>query len=316
MISVENLHEQASQSCHKPYLVKEAGVQDISYSFLGSDYFSDMRSHLSDNKLNQLAEFAEILEMPKTFGKFNSEKHYLDTYQLVTKSSDELRHRGFFYLKNILSRLRSRHKFLDVGPGNGELLCWIGNQFKHVSAIDYNQEALENLNANRNLLKKSIYLEKKQASILDLDLPQNSYDLASLAHVLYYIPQERWLEVIKKLYGALKVGGHLVIVLSGDRNGKAALMKHFGGAPLSSDNLVFQINKQLKAKVSVFESYEFYRSLSFTAILHIAGFFLADTQAIAREEELIQYVNEHFYDQQGGYYLSSQQKFIVVQRLA
>ncbi len=111
-------------------------------------------------------------------------------------------------LNKILSILdpKKGEKILDAGAGTGNLAVLIENKSAQVIALDFSKEALE------------IYKNKNPNAIVclhDLTKPlpfdDNYFDKIVSNNVIYNIPREKRLEVIKELKRVLKPGGLIVI---------------------------------------------------------------------------------------------------------
>jgi SAM-dependent methyltransferase len=296
------------------YLEQDMAIEKISYSLLPENYFSNLKNHLTAKGLQLLSEQAKKIPVPPRFGEIIDDNHYLQTLEFVLNSTIETKHRCLFFLKNILPRLQSYDALLDVGVGDGQLTNLISRNFKLVTAMETNKVALDNLGAKKKIIKKNATLHKIHGSILNTKLPDNHYDLGVLSHILYYIDQSKWLETIENAYKTIKPGGFIAIVLSGDGRGKADLIKYFGGNPLGIDNLIKDCSNKFNTDIEVFESNETFYAKNMSSMLHIAGFFLRDSEATATHKELEAYLNLHHRKHKNKFEMTSQQKFILIHK--
>lgn len=286
---------------------------DVPIHNLGGKFYHGARNEVTGLKLIELSHLARNIMEPKPYGKYFNEEHYLQTLDLVLGSTEETRHRGIFFLRKVLPYLTSKKTLLDVGPGCGTLTRWIGKDFNHITVVDNNLKIIENLNKGKRITRKKAELLKIQGSILDAKLPFNFYDLGVISHVLYYIDKDEWLNVVRHVYNAVKPEGMIVIALSGDQNGKAELIKHFGGELIDINYLAKTCSQQFGSScVKMFASNEAFYTLDITAMLHIAGFFLCDAHITATREELLTYLTKHCLMQNNRFELSTQQKFILI----
>lgn len=286
---------------------------DIKY--LEDDFYRGMRNELTLNKLQQLSILAQKIPEPRFFGTYFNDDHYAITVELMVGSITEARKIGIFLNRLVLPSLEAREKVLDVGPGDGYLIAWIGNKFKQVTAVDINKNFIEQLDVKKRILKRYLELIKIHGSILDVGLTANFYDLALLSHVLYYIDSEKWMSVVGNIYQSLKPNGIAVVVLGGDKFGKANLIKYYQGNPIDIDTLAHQcIAKYGSSNVQVFASKETVITKDIKAMLHIAGLFLHDVQVTATKESLTNYINRHCRIFENHFEMTTQQKFILIRK--
>jgi hypothetical protein len=291
----------------------QAPSQPISSIKLDSDFYKGTRNTLTPENLQKLADFASTIPEPELFGTFKDEMHYKMTLQLMLGSTLETRHRGIFFRRIVLPALPQKNNLLDIGPGDGKLTSWIGNNFKTVTLLDPNKEIIDSLNMKSRLLKKYISIKKIERSILEAAIPDNHYNLILLSHILYYIPRSQWQATINKAYQATKIRGLTAIVLSGDHFGKDKLIRHFGGNSIDIDSLFKECSSLYGANnVKIFASKEVIITASFLAMLHIAGFFLNDAKVSTTKESLITYLRDNCQKNNGYYMMSTQQKFILI----
>jgi 1-acyl-sn-glycerol-3-phosphate acyltransferase len=111
-------------------------------------------------------------------------------------------------LNKILSILdpQKGEKILDAGAGTGNLAVLIENKSAQVIALDFSKEALEiykNKNPNATICLHDL--------TKPLPFDDNYFDKIVSNNVIYNIPREKRLEVIKELKRVLKPGGLIVI---------------------------------------------------------------------------------------------------------
>lgn len=284
-----------------------------SNAILDASFYRGMRNTLTARKLDLNIELAKKIKKPSVFGVFDNESDYLETLELFLESTLETRHRGIFFLRKVLPQLIHKNTLLDIGPGNGQLIKWVGNSFQEVTALDINRRALKLLNSQKKILRKHIKLTKINASLLDVELLPNKYDLVLLSHILYYLSRIHWMEAVKKAYNSVRSGGILAIVLNGDNLDKLHLTKYFNGELISIEDLVHCCRETFSnSKVEVFESVEFIKTLDLETMLKVAGFFLYDVNALVTEEELTRYINVFLKKTDGNYKINFAQKFILI----
>lgn len=287
----------------------------LDYQRLSEKFFNGMRNELTFHRLKKLASFARAIPEPNRIGRFNDELHYAKTLSLMLRSTSETRHLGLFFRRHILPSLLNKHSLLDVGPGDGQLTGWVGNHFRELTAVDNNQAVLDALNVKQKILRKKTSLTKCYDSVLDVQLAENTYDLALLSHVLYYVDSADWSLVVDDMLKTVKPGGKLVIALSGDAMGKARLIEYFGGDRLDIDTLsVACLAKYGEANVDTFSSKESVLGLDLNVMLHISGLFLYDKEVTASRWDILEYLERYHQHPDGYFEMTTQQKVIVIHK--
>ena len=284
----------------------------VSYQLLSDEFYQKAVNELTDENLRKLAHFSRTIETPKIPGKFNNEEHYLKTLSLVLESTHETRNRILFFLKEVLPVILPNGALLDVGPGNGSLTCAIAKHFSHITAVDLNHKVLTNI---EEILPDNIDYVKVGNSILNTTFEADYYDLAVMSHMLYYINQEHWLDVVRSAYKSLKKNGLLVIVLGGDELDKADLIKAFGGATLMTDQLALDcMNVFGYSNVRLCASDEAFVTYTKEAMYHVASFMLGDADVTALPNDLMDYIDKKFRQSNNYFEMTTRQKYILVRK--
>lgn len=282
------------------------------YQKLLDDCYQNHGNELTREKLQKYALFAQTIEDPLTYGKFQNEKHYLDTLHLVLESTLETRNRILFFLKKMLPLLKTTTSLLDVGPGDAELTLPLITYFDHLTAVDLNHRILSKL---KKLIPTKLDYLPIESCILEAQLHDSYYDLAVLSHNLYYIHPSDWLRVVEKTHQSLKHNGILVVVLGGDEAGKADLIRNFGGKTLEIDHLAMKCIESFgQENVDLYASDEIFASLSLDGMVHIAAFMLCDAGVTSTKKELEAYIASKLQCAEYGYKLTTRQKFIVIRK--
>lgn len=289
------------------------GVVSLDYQFFShNEGEQDVINELNHENLQKQAEFSETIENPYILGKFNSEQHYLKTLRLVLSSTHETRNRIVFCLNEILPLIPVDGSLLDIGPGDGSLTITLAHHFKQITMVDTNHHALNQL---KELLPSSINSTQITGSILNSDLKSDHYNLAVLSHMLYYIEPHLWLDIIKSVYQSLKENGVLVIILGGDELGKSELIQHFGGEVLGINPLAIQCRATFgESQVSLYASDESFVTYTQEAMLHIAGFMLADANISASKDDLNRYINQRLRNSASHFEMTTRQKYIIIKK--
>lgn len=278
----------------------------------GANYENNAGNELTWENLQKLSEFSKTIESPSIFGKFNNEQHYLDTLHLVLSSTHETRNRVLFCLNEILPQVPFKGSLLDVGPGNGALTKILAQHFKNITMIDINHHGLDQLQKS---LPSSIKTTSITGSILDVDVESEYYNLVVLSHMLYYIEPHLWLDIIKSTYRSLKEDGIIIIILGGDEQGKSDLIQTFGGQILAIDPLAIQCQNIFgRYRVQLYASDESFVTCTHEAMLHIAGFMLADANINASEDDLNSYITQKLKHSDNHYEMTTRQKYIIINK--
>lgn len=286
---------------------------NLKIKYLEENFYAGIRNELTLIKLKKLLAFAKNIPEPALFGTYINEKHYEQTVQLMLGSNTEARKIGIFLNRLVLPLLKTKDALLEVGPANGYMTTWIGNKFKYVTAVDTNKLFIEQLNVKKRILRRTRNLSKIHGSIVNVELIPNFYDLALISHVLYYVNRVEWMQAIENCYKAVKFNGVIVIVLGGDKFGKADLIRYYGGNPIDINELIKEcITKFGKENIDVFASKDVVVTKDLNAMLHIVGLFLNDANITATKKSLINYINQHCYLYDNYFEMTTQQKFILI----
>ncbi len=267
----------------------------------------------TEETLKQLDDFSKTIEEPWVIGQFNNEQHYLKTLELVLNSTLETYNRVEFFQNEIIPKMKIKKSLLDIGPGDGALTKTLATYFGNITAIDPNRHILYNL---QQFLPSGAHYSPINETILDVKFKSETYDLAILSHVLYYVSPLHWLEVVKSVYAGIKKEGYLVIVMGGDELGKAELIQNFGGNNLSIDELALNCCNEFGAyNTYLSASNEAFISLSKNAMFHIAAFMLGDVNITTHKDLLNQYIERKLKRSDDHFVMTTRQKYIVIQKM-
>jgi phospholipid N-methyltransferase len=282
----------------------------VKYAKIPKKFYRHIISPCQFNKrLECLKAFAKNLNDPPIFGKFHTYSDYLNTLQLLLKSTLETEHRCEFFKRKVYPIDCQGDKALEIGPGTGVLTKYLLVKFHHLTVIDKNKESLDLIVQLKEAESKVV--NTIHSSILEVKLKSLAYSMAVISHVLYYIDCKKWLTVIKNMFQALDHGGVLLIVMNEGLD-KSKLIRHFGGQDLDVDRLVIECMKQINASFELFVSKESYYALGITAMLHIAGLHLFDASTVATKGKLIQFIHEQCRIKDDLFRLDIKQKFILL----
>lgn len=125
---------------------------------------------------------------------------------------------GLSHLKNIVPE-----RLVDLGCGGGRNIGELLNKYPAAkgTAIDYSELSVAKASEYNKELISSGRLEVKQGNVAALELPDNTYDLATAFETIYFWPglEECFTGVAK----ILKDGGYFMIVNESDGTDAASL---------------------------------------------------------------------------------------------
>jgi hypothetical protein len=252
--------------------------------------------------------FVKNIDEPNVFGNFSSDKEYLQSVDLLIASTYEAEHRDEVIKRDIIPKLTSYKKLLDIGVGNGEATKFLGNFFENITVIDNSLDALSNLNSDDFIQSKP--LTKIHAPIIEAEIPDKNYDLIMMSHTLYYIPLELRSSLVDKLYNHLNDNGKLVFIFNEGMD-RYKLTSHFKGVNYLFKDFTNYSQKQYNA--DIIEHEESIETKNINVMQHIAGVCLKDAGATASKEELSEYLRlNHYNDQDEFYRIHMTQKFIII----
>ncbi len=248
-----------------------------------------IRSGLTPKRCSQIEEITRRIPLPNNLGHFYNEAHYVNTIDLFYLSTDESRHKKFYFLKNILPKIECKESILDIGCADGGLTKIIARPFKKVTILDTNLAALDGIRLPKHQHQK---ITKIHGSAEKVILPENKYDLIVISHVLYYIKPNEWPFVIRKLYNSLKENGQLIIVYSGDLD-KKAIIEHHGGYTKDFCKFYHKHISNKYEKICMDVSVENFILSNLRTAQHICNVFLDDGSTIADKDTVASYLNLH-----------------------
>ncbi len=111
------------------------------------------------------------------------------------------------HLGEILNSVRSRERFLDIGAGGGHLTIPLSGAFKRTTVVEPNARQAEFLR------RRCPAFEVHNVRFGEAELPAQAFDFVLCSHVLYYVNEALWPELVDRMYRLLAPGGRLAIVL-------------------------------------------------------------------------------------------------------
>jgi SAM-dependent methyltransferase len=124
---------------------------------------------------------------------------------------------------------------LEIGAGRGSIARWLGERVGpsgHVIALDLDTSLLTDLDEPN--------IEVVEGDLLDIELPEGSFDLIHARLVLMHIPERRL--ALRRIFSLLRPGGHVVLeeldwmaILTDPQPERIALFQAFNDALTTID---------------------------------------------------------------------------------
>lgn len=210
----------------------------------------------------------------------------------------------------VIASLEERERFLDIGAGGGHLTVPLSQQFEKTSVIEPNPVQAAYL--CRRCPDFTVYNE----SWLEAETGDERYDLVLCSHVLYYIPDDAWMETIAKMYRCLKPGGCLIIVLQSPLGEVANFFNGF----TQYDVPIIELSREVIGRygddavtLQYFQNEIYTESLE--DMVQIGLFLLLDRKFHARAGEVAAYFEKH-HKFGGGYRIRQDEILLAVRKLA
>jgi 2-polyprenyl-3-methyl-5-hydroxy-6-metoxy-1,4-benzoquinol methylase len=108
----------------------------------------------------------------------------------------------------LVQRFQSRGKLLDVGTGDGRFL-------RTCRDLGYEVVGTEVSEAGASYARRRGF-DVRMGQIIELDLPQESFDIITIWHVLEHVPDPG--AVLRKVYSLLRPDGILAIAVPNEEN--------------------------------------------------------------------------------------------------
>ncbi len=275
------------------------------------DYFPSDIFPSIETKMQQVNLLSSRKPRKAVYGVFNDNDEYLLSLDTLMASTYETEHRNYMLYHEIIAteRLPYGGKFLDVGIGNGDLTKFIGMFFSNITIVDTEPESLNNVPNQLGI--KNYNVTKINASILDESgVYATKYDFILLSHVLYYIPAEKIIPLIKKLYTLLNPSGYMLIIYnsSGDR---ADLLKYFNKSFKDLDPLDVNCSYDF-ASLTIYRSPEYLMADNINAMMNILDVCLNDSGTNITDKQLSDYLESGNYYENGYYKIGMQQNIVLI----
>ncbi|HJU09889.1 MAG TPA: class I SAM-dependent methyltransferase [Candidatus Binataceae bacterium] len=214
------------------------------------------------------------------------------------------------WLTNLVNGLRSHGLFVDAGAGDGSTTAALAKLFDRTIAIEPNSIL------RAELARRCPEAEILEATISDARIAAPA-DFVLCSHVLYYIPQNHWIDTLERLTSWLGAHGVAVLLLGNSNADVIALSREFFGKNIDLAPAV----EEFKARHNDFEILT--HTLNCEVVVDdlesactLTRFFLSDYPDWGRRitrPRVEEYVRRHFTDPR-GYRLSCDQDALTLRR--
>jgi hypothetical protein len=239
---------------------------------------------------------------PANSGKLHrfgwGDKDYERAFAALLKCSGERTH-VHAYLQEVLHGYPRDSHAVDWGAGSGDLTAWLLAHFDHVTAVEPSP-----------VFRACLARQCPDALIVDGTLsgyiPRCPVDVAIISHVFYHLPDHQWAACALRAARQLSERGVLLMMLKDPNSGCNRMLEHFG-APR------FNLVEQLQPLISGHGEFNYtldrvpgsFVTTHFEETLDIARLLLCDRDdgafsAMPDEAEFVDYVREHFWDEETG----------------
>ncbi|MGW7054234.1 class I SAM-dependent methyltransferase [Streptomyces sp. NPDC054887] len=239
---------------------------------------------------------------------------YRRAFELFLAGTDE-KSRTHARLAGIIAGLERRRLFLDVGAGEGVTTAHVGQHFERTVAVEPNPALGEKLR------ETCAYAHVVPETVERADFREEA-DLALLSHVLYYLPQDRWLPTVRRVLGWLAPGGTLLVMLQNPGSGCMRMVEHFTGARFDLRPLAHRLREHggdqaVDCTIETLRVH--YRTSHPAEALDVAEFMLnvptlRDVDPLPSRAALAAYVDRHFAGPDGTYTIAHTQDLLSVRR--
>lgn len=188
-------------------------------------------------------------------GEFFSNKSIENVYDNVSRDNKydtsvnfEKRTKGFM---RILAQVKlDKGTVLDLACGTGAIEVALKDRNMHILGVDNSSGMLE---IAQKKLKKWKNISFKKGNFMTVDLPNNRFDLITIAHAIRFVPQNSEEKFTQKIYRLLKQDGYFVVIVHDDNlfvRSYYALLSFMGAN--KKLNLSFQLKNILTEKLKPF----------------------------------------------------------------
>lgn len=237
---------------------------------------------------------------------FKNSLDYLKSVDILMKSTGNLKNRVHFLKKEVLPYLPSYDIMLDVGIGCGYLTKKLLPNFKKATLVESEKSFLEKFSFKGNTI-----IEKIHSQIENTKLPESTYNLIVLSHVLYHVKESDRLLLLDRVYQATTEGGFVVIIYE-DSPVRYKLTEHFGNKRFNSKIIFDHCKYNYDCFTFSFFNYEL-KCYYLEQMLEICKVYLNDAFVTANDNEIKKYINKYLYAS-GAYQLKATQSLIKIKK--
>ncbi|OEJ23833.1 hypothetical protein AR457_04285 [Streptomyces agglomeratus] len=221
------------------------------------------------------------------------------------------------HLARLVSRLARRRVFLDVGAGEGATTAHLGRHFERAVALEPSAAMREKL---REVCPDAVVVAEPVDGV---DLGEEA-DLVLLSHVLYYLPEDRWLPTLSRVLHWVAPGGTLLVMLQSPDNACMRMVEHFTGTRFDLRPSVGRLEAREPEKVAGWSLETLdarYRTDCFADAVDVAEFMvnvpgLPGLDPLPARADLAAYVDRHFARPDGTYVIGHAHDVLCVRRAA
>jgi SAM-dependent methyltransferase len=163
-------------------------------------------------KVGRFVQLLAIMVMkPRDLVEF-SRRYYRDTKSLERYGRTSLIEAGLTALeRSYLDQLpEKRGRLLLLGLGGGREAIALARMGFEITGVDFSSEMVEK--AKENTRRYGVEISALVQDFTNLDLPENSYDIAWLSAITYSaVPTRKWrVETLRRIINVLRPGGHFI----------------------------------------------------------------------------------------------------------
>ena len=233
---------------------------------------------------------------------------YKRQLKLFVQSSTE---KGIELVKigEVISGLRERKSFLDIGAGGGDLTIPIAQSFQETTLVEPNEKQADYF---RHRCPQFIVHNDLWEKI---DLGEMRYDFILCSHVLYYISEGKWLPTIEKMYEHLADGGRIAVVLQSPMGEVADFFNQFASYDVNilglwRDLIARYGDESVEVKYFINEIW----TDNIDDMVTIGLFLLIDTKFREYKDKIRQYFETH-HKVSNGYRIKQDDILLVVKKV-
>lgn len=237
---------------------------------------------------------------------------YRRAFELFLAGTDE-KPRTHARLGEVVATLPHRRVLLDVGAGEGRTTAYLGRSFERTVAVEPSAAMREKLRA---VCPEALVLPEP----VERAEPPEPADLVHLSHVLYYVPEARWLPVVTRLRSWTAPGGTLLVVLQNPDSPCMRMAAHFTGARYDLRPLAAALRERHPGDGLALETLGLrYRAERLEEAVDVAEFMvnvadLATLDPRPTRADLSAYVRQNFAQKDGSYVIGHTQDMLTLRR--